>query len=305
MCSGRQVAALRLGEFVVADDAEHVVQPGDSALDVDQRLFGEDLASYLAHRRNRRPQRVIRPNDDRDPRLAKEYDGRRVVLGRDDEQRREPLPFGGEIEDLVGNGQAGVDEDAVGAGLDVSRRPVERLGATPPGDERLGAGDDAEVWVGLDVLARPDLAAELLDVGQRLIAVEERVGLRKDLVLDAHGGDVALAQLGHQSAKVVEVAVPGVAVDENRNAGAVRHEFQRFQQLRPGRFVAVAQPEGRGDGEPGRPDQRKPRFFDDFRRQAVVCLHGERQLPSEQELGEAPGFFRHPVLPRVLPQREC
>src|SRR5512132_2470076 len=98
--SGRQVAALRLGEFVVADDAEHVVQPGDSALDVDQRLFGEDLASYLAHRRNRRPQRVIRPNDDRDPRLAKEYDGRRVVLGRDDEQRREPLPFGGEIEDL-------------------------------------------------------------------------------------------------------------------------------------------------------------------------------------------------------------
>src|SRR5512132_560431 len=39
--SSRQVAAFRLGEFVIADDAKHFVQPGDSALDIDQRLFAK------------------------------------------------------------------------------------------------------------------------------------------------------------------------------------------------------------------------------------------------------------------------
>src|SRR6266511_1177122 len=104
----------------------------------------------------------------------------------------------GEIEDLICGRQAGVDEDAVGAGFGVSRRAVECLGATAPRDERLGAGDDAEVGIGLAILASPDLAAELLDVGQGLVAIEERVGLWKDLVLDAHRGDVALAELDHQ-----------------------------------------------------------------------------------------------------------
>src|SRR5262249_17383407 len=53
--------------------------------------------------------------------------------------------------------------------------------------------------VHLRVLGRPDLAAELLDLGQRLGGpLEEAVGLGERLVFDAHPRHAALLQLADQ-----------------------------------------------------------------------------------------------------------
>jgi hypothetical protein len=46
-------------------------------------------------------------------------------------------------------------------------------------------------------------------------AADEGVGLGKELVLNADPGDVKLAQLAYEPAHVLEVAVAGVAIDEN------------------------------------------------------------------------------------------
>src|SRR6266478_1647333 len=50
--------------------------------------------------------------------------------------------------------------------------------------------------------------------GERLaLSVQEAVGLRKLLILDADTGDTPLFELAHQTAHVVEVAVTRVAVE--------------------------------------------------------------------------------------------
>ena len=105
----------------------------------------------------------------------------------------EASPFGCEPEDLRCRRHAGVDENTVGASLNVSGGPIKRLATTAARDERLGACDDAEVGIGVAVLASPDLAAELVNVSQRLVAVEERVRLRENFIFDANCGDAALA----------------------------------------------------------------------------------------------------------------
>ena len=81
----------------------------------------------------------------------------------------------------------GVHQDGVAAGVNVGVRSLEGLVEAPSGDERLHARNDLEVGVLLRVLAGSDLAGELLDVSELLsAALEQRVSLREDLVLDAH-----------------------------------------------------------------------------------------------------------------------
>ena len=69
----------------------------------------------------------------------------------------------------------------------------------------------------MGVLGGPDLAAELVHLCQGLLlAVDEAVGLGEELVLQTHAGDPPLLQLAHQPANVVEVAVAGIPVEQNR-----------------------------------------------------------------------------------------
>src|SRR5205823_11139741 len=126
-----------------------------------------------------------------------------------------------------------VHENRVGASL------VVRLGATqcfieaPSRYQRLGSRDEAKTIVRLAVFSRSDLPAELVDLGQRLKISDERVGLREQLVLDAHRRDISLAEFLDESPDVVKVAVAGVAVEQNRQVGRVVHELQNVQNFGP------------------------------------------------------------------------
>ena len=199
---------------------------------------------------------------------------------------RTAAPLGGEGEDLVGGRALAVDQDGVGARRAVRLGPAEGLVEPAPRDERLHARDDREVRIAGAVLAGLDLAAELVDLGQRLVLADERVGLREELVLEADGGDAPLAELPDQAAHVVEVAVAGVAVEKDRDRRGVGHELEHLQDLRPGGLVAVADAERGRDREARRPDSREARFLDDLRREAVVSLHEEGELGRVEQRPE-------------------
>ena len=182
---------------------------------------------------------VIGPDDDAHARVPERLGRRAVVRGRHDHDRAAVAPFGHEGEDLVRLGQLAVDEDGVRAGAPVRLGPLQRLAQAPAGDECLDASDDAEVVVALGVLARLDLPAELVHVRERLVVADEAVGLREELVLDADAGDVACLELLDEPAHVVEVAVAGVPVEQERNRGRVAHELEQVEDLRPAHLVVV------------------------------------------------------------------
>jgi GNAT superfamily N-acetyltransferase len=127
----------------------------------------------------------------------------------------------------------------------------------------------------LAVLAGLDAAAELVDVGERLPVADEGVRLGEQLVLEADAGEAALAQLAHEAADVVEVAVAGVAVDQDRQGRGVGHVLEHVQHLGPRRLVAVAQAERGRHREARRPDPAEARLLDDLRGEAVMGLQEE------------------------------
>ena len=138
-----------------------------------------------------------------------------------------------------------------------------------------------------------ELAAELVHVGEWLHAVaQEAVRLREELVLDANAGDAALLEFADEAAEGVEIAVAGVAVDEDRDARGVGHELHDLEDLRPARLVVVADAERGGDGEAARPDAREPSLLGDLRREAVVRFHDESERFIAKERFEAGGFFQ-------------
>src|SRR5207249_1399434 len=196
---------------------------------------------------------------------------------------RAAAPFVEEREDLRGTRLAAVDEDRVGAGAMVGLRALDRLREAPARDERLHARDEDEVGVRLAVLARLDLAAELLDVGQRLqLGAQERVRLREELVLDGDAGHADLLELAHEPAHVVEVAVARVAVEQERDRGGFGHERDVVHHLRPGQLVVVAHAEGGRDREPAAPDSLEAGLLDDARREPAVRLHQEGDLRTRK-----------------------
>jgi hypothetical protein len=180
-----------------------------------------------------------------------------------------------------------MDQDRVGAGAVVRLGAAERLLHGMAGDQRLHPRHDGEVVVELAVLGGADAAGELLHVGQGLCLADEGVGLREQLVLDAHAGDAALAQLAHEAAHVVEVAVAGVAVQQDGQVGGVRHVLDLLEHLGPGRLVVVAQAERRRHAQARPPDPFEARFRDDLGRHAAMRLHQEGHLGTLQHVAQA------------------
>ena len=166
-----------------------------------------------------------------------------------------------------------MDQQRIGTGLMIGFGAFERLDHTPAGDQRLDPGHQTEIVVDLAVFASLDLAAELVDIGQRLTVADEGVGLGEQLVFDTDTGDAPLAQLADHAADIVEITVTGIAVDQNGDGRRIRHEFENFQHLRPGRLVAVANTERGGNRQTGCPNAVEAGFLDDFRRQPVMRFH--------------------------------
>src|SRR6185437_15550955 len=142
--------------------------------------------------------------------------------------------------------------------------------------------------VGLRILAGFDLAEELVHIGKWLrFTVDEAVGLGELLVFDADAGDAALLELAHEAAHVVEVAVAGVAVEQDRQVAGVGHEFERVDHLRPAGLVIVAHAELCGNRETRAPDRFEAGFADDSRGQPVMGLHHEFELAADEHLAQA------------------
>ena len=186
-----------------------------------------------------------------------------------------------------------MNDDGIGAGGTIALRTPERLGQAVPGDERLGAGDEDEVGIAEAVTRGFELAAELVGVGEFLNAVaQEAVRLWEELVLDANTGDAALLKFADEAAEGVEIAVAGVAIDEDRDARGVGHELGDLEDLRPTRLVVVAHAERGGDGEAAGPDRREAGLLGDLGREAVVRLHDEGERFVAEERFEAGCFFQ-------------
>ena len=75
-------------------------------------------------------------------------------------------------------------------------------------------------------------------------AAGEGVGLGKELVLNADPGDVTLAQLAHEPAHVVEVAVAGVAIyEDGLLRGVGQHSSTWVQDASLLRLAEIVKPE--------------------------------------------------------------
>ena len=166
---------------------------------------------------------------------------RRTVIGRRyDHDRTAIVPFAHERHDFVGARLFGMDQHGIGASLLIGMGAAQCLVQPPAGNQRLDTGDQHEIRIGLAVLAGFDLAAEFVHVGKWLAMTDKRIGLREQLVFDTCAGNTALAQFRHQATDVVEIAVTGIAVHQDRDAGRVGHEFENFENLGPGCFVRIA-----------------------------------------------------------------
>ena len=126
---------------------------------------------------------VVRPDDDRDAGLPEGVGRRRVVHGGYDDERRAAAPLAAKarISSAVWRLLWMRMPSAPAAWYASARRSASSGPARRWGPPR---GDDREVGVAGAVLAGLDLAAEFVDVGQRLMLADERVGLGKELVLE-------------------------------------------------------------------------------------------------------------------------
>ena len=113
-------------------------------------------------------------------------------------------------------------------------QPTSQPANKTAADSSTGTHHDVEVRVLLRVFAGTDLAAELVDVCQRLqLAVDEGVGFGEQLILQAHASYTTALQLLDEAASVVEVPVASIAVQENGDVRVLRHELNHLQNLRP------------------------------------------------------------------------
>ena len=69
---------------------------------------------------------------------------------------------------------------------------------------------------------------------------------------------------GSQAAEIIEAAIAGIAVKQDRHAGGIGHELQGFQDLRPACLVVVAHAVLRGNRQAAAPDPLEACFLDNF-----------------------------------------
>jgi hypothetical protein len=177
-----------------------------------------------------------------------------------------------------------VHQQSIGPRLVVGLGSTQHVVQTPARDETFQARDQAKVLIALGVLHRLDLPAKLIHVRQRLpIAVDERIRFGEKLVLNANRGDAALLELLDQAPDVVEVAEPGVAIQQDRHLGGIRHELDHFEHLGPAGLIVVADAQRRGDGEAAGPDGFESCFLHNARAQPVVRFHQKFKIRRVQQ----------------------
>ena len=267
--------------------AKDLVHRNNVIFHVYQRLTLENFLGNALHRRSGRAHQVIRPNDGADAGLAKNLGRRAVVAGRHNDQWRAARPLFGKSDNLVRLRQFAVDENGIRTGQTVGLGPAQRLIHAPTRDQRLDARDNREIAIPLGILAGGYLAHKFLDIGERLaLAVQETVGLWKLLVLDANARNAALLELTYQTAHIVEIAIPRIAVEQYGQIAGIGHELEHVHDLRPAGFIVVAHAKLCGYRQTGSPNALEARLAHDARGQAVMRFHEKFQFRALQHLAQ-------------------
>src|SRR5258708_12386798 len=169
---------------------------------------------------------MIGPDHDTHSRAIEALGRRLVVGGGDDDDRTVLFPLTHECQYLVGRRELAVDENGVGSRGAVGMGPIQGFVKTQAEDESFNSGDYTEVAILLRILGSLDLAGKFLSIGKELMfLIEERIRLGKNLVLDAHDRDIALLELVHQPAHILELPISTATLQKNRNAAAIAHQF--------------------------------------------------------------------------------
>ena len=143
---------------------------------------------------------------------ARGEERRAAELGHVGEQRR--IDARGEGAEHLGGGQR-LGEDRIGAGLEIQLRA--RNGAVHAlAGGGVGAGDDEQMPPG--AACGGDLGRHVVRIGQ-LLVVQVAAFLRQQLVLDMHRGGAGILEAAHHVHHVERLAVAGVAVHQQRQAG--------------------------------------------------------------------------------------
>jgi hypothetical protein len=232
-------------------EAKDLLDGDDPVFDIHDGLIVVNVAGDRLHGRGRRAHQVIGPDHGADTGLAEHITGSAVVLRRHDDQRRAAAPLARKNQDFIGPRQLAVNENGIRAGAPIGLRASQGFLHAPTRDQRLDSRDNAEIRVSLSILPGGNLAGKLFDIRQGLtLTIQEAVGLGKDLVFNAHSTDAALLELANQAAQIVEVAIAGITVEQDRQITGVGHELQHVDDLGPARLIIVAYSELGGNRQP-------------------------------------------------------
>mmetsp|Transcript_104 Transcript_104/g.219 ORF Transcript_104/g.219 Transcript_104/m.219 type:complete len:220 (-) Transcript_104:11-670(-) len=184
-----------------------------------------------------------------------------------------------------------MNQNSISSSLSVCISTAKSLIHTPPSDQRLNSGNNIKVRVTLGVFTSSDLPTKLVDISKRLVfTIDEGVGFGEDLVFKTHTSNAAALQFPDETTSVVEVTITGITINENGNMGPVGHEFQNFQNLRPGGFIVITNTKGSTHGQPRSPNTIEPSLFDNLGRQTIVSFHDEFKTRRGQKVAQPESF---------------
>ena len=182
-------------------------------------------------------------------------------------------------------GGQGLGKNHVSAGLPIE--PGALNGVVEAHRRGVGAGNDLQM--------RPsapcggNLAGHVVRVGQALV-VKMAAFFRQHLVLDLHCGGARLLQLANQAHDVERLAVSGIAVHQDRQAGGANQLASRVAQFFQGDDAEVRQRHRGAEGGAGQVQSLETGLLGKARRQRVVRpRHADDARPVQQRFQPVAG----------------
>lgn len=142
-------------------------------------------------------------------------------------------PFLRKHEDFVGSALLRVDQYRVGSSRTVRFRALQGLGHSKARYQRLDASDDDKLPTCNHISARRVFFRRTPGYRPTAAALLRTNSLWGKPCPRYNAGNAALLQLVHESPKVVEIPIAGIAVQQDGNAGGIGHQLHVIEYLRP------------------------------------------------------------------------
>jgi hypothetical protein len=162
---------------------------------------------------------------------------------------------------------------------------------TPACNEGLDPGYNGEIVISLRVFSRLDFSTESLNVFKWLrLTLDKAIGFWKQFIFNTNTGDTNLPEFTNQSARIIEVTIAGITIQQNRNTGDIGHKLQLFHHLGPGKLIVVTYSMLCRQGKSGTPYALEARLFHNPCGQTIVSFEDEFRLSGIQHLFQLSGF---------------